>query len=188
MKRYTYYYILGLLMLLTACGNTEFEYSNQSCYLIFENNASRSTKLAEAMNPLSPGIFCRIRTSGKAFTFETNSEPGKLERVNFNAVDEKRTVKLGSYNESGIIVGYGNLNNPATFYAYDNQCPNCYKQTGMPQYGLTMDTSGRAKCSKCGRIYDMNNGGIVSSGANGEKLIRYRAATTGPLGVLSVTN
>lgn len=175
-------------MLFNACGDTDFEYSNHPAHLVFDNTASRSTKLAEAMNPVSPGIFCHIRTSGKAFLFETNTEKGKQERVVFDAKDERVSIQLGVYNESGIIVGFGNLNNPATFYAYDNQCPNCYKQTGMPQYPLTMDASGKARCGKCGRSYDMNNGGIVSAGDAGEKLIRYRASTAGPFGVLIVNN
>lgn len=187
MKHYTYY-IIVLLSLFSACGNTEYEYSNEPCYLVFDNTASRSMKLTEAMNSVAPGTFCRISISGKTFVFETNTVPGKTESVNFNAIDERRTQQLGVYNGTGVIVGYGNLNNPPTFYAYDSQCPNCYKSTNLAQYALTMDTSGHAKCSKCGRTYDMNNGGIVSSGDGGDKMMRYRATTTGPQGVLTVSN
>ncbi len=186
MKRYTYY-IIAMLAIFTACGNTDYEYSNYPCYFIFENDASRSAALASAMNSMSPGIFCRITTSGENhFLFESNQ--GLSDRPVLTAIDQQRTVRLGTYNETGIIVGYGNLNNPATFYAYDSQCPNCYKNTSLPRYKLTMNTDGTAECGSCSRKYDMNNGGIVVSGDSGDKLIRYHASTTGPQGVLSVTN
>lgn len=182
------YYIITLLLFFSSCGDSEYEYSNHPCNFIFDNTASRSPKLATAMNPMSPGIFCHISTSGKYFFFETNTDQGNPDKVQFTAIDEQRSINLGIYNESGIIVGYGNLNNPATLYAYDNQCPNCYKENNMPRFGLTMGTSGKAKCKKCNREYDLNNGGIISNGNGGDKLIRYRVNSTGPQGVLSVVN
>ncbi len=186
MKRYTYY-IIALLTLLTSCGDTEYEYSGNSAYFVFENTASRSAALASAMNNMSPGIFCRIKTSGaNHYSCETNQ--GLSDRPVKNAIDEQRTVRLGVYNETGIIVGFGNLNNPPTFYAYDSQCPNCYKNTNMPRYSLTMNTDGTAECGSCHRKYDMNNGGIVVAGDGGDKMMRYHASTTGPEGVLVVTN
>lgn len=187
MKKYTYY-IIALLALFVSCDDAEFEFSSDSCYFIFDNSANRSPMLGTAMNSLSPGVFCHAAVSGRYFVFNTNTAPGQTERVAFNAVDEHRTLILGAYNESGILVGYGNLNSPAIFYAYDNQCPNCYKESNLPRYGLTMDTTGKATCKSCKRVYDMNNGGIISSGDPGDKLIRYRCSTTGPTGVLSVIN
>ena len=178
----------GLLWSITSCDDTEYEFSNYPCYFVFDNTASRSPMLATAMNPLSPGIFCHISVSGKYFVFNTNATSATTERVAFNAIDEQRSLRLGAYNESGIIVGYGNLNAPPTFYAYDNQCPNCYEESNLPRYLLTMLTTGKAKCNNCHREYDMNNGGIVSKGDNGRKLIRYKASTTGVQGILSVVN
>lgn len=186
--KHTPYYIIALLVLFASCGDTEFEYSGYPCNFIFDNTASRSVKLAEATNPASPGMFCHVSVSGKYFVFETNTAPGQTERVVFTAIDEQRSINLGIYNESGIIVGYGNLNSPPTFYAYDNQCPNCYKETNLPRYGLRMDSSGKATCGRCHRTYDMNNGGIVASGDGGDKLIRYHASNTGPQGIVSVVN
>ena len=66
--------------------------------------------------------------------------------------------------------------------------PNCYEESNLPRYPLTMLTTGKAKCNNCHREYDMNNGGIVSKGDNGRKLIRYKASTTGVQGILSVVN
>lgn len=187
MRRYTYY-IMAVLTLFTACGDTEYEFNgNYPTFFIFENNASRSAALASAMNPMSPGIFCRITTSGENY-YSFTSNQGLSDRVSKTAIDKSRTVILGVYNETGIMVGYGNLDSPATFYAYDSQCPNCYKSTNLPRYSLTMNTDGTAACGSCHRKYDMNNGGLVISGDKGDKLIRYHASTTGPQGVLQVSN
>lgn len=187
MRRYTLF-ILALLALFTSCGDTDYEFSTNRCYFIFENNGPRSTALASAMNPMSPGIFCRITTSGEDYYIFTSNQ-GLTDRVVRNAIDKQRTVELGVYNETGIIVGYGNLNNPATFYAYDSQCPNCYRNTNLPRYSLTINSDGTAECGSCHRKYDMNNGGIVSAGDGGAPMMQYRnARTTGPQGVLSVSN
>lgn len=186
--------------MFTACGDTDYEYSSNRCYFIFENTGSRSTALASAMNSVSPGIFCRITTSGENY-YNFTSNQGLTDRVVRTAIDKQRTVELGVYNETGIIVGYGNLNNPATFYAYDSQCPNCYKNTNLPRFSLSMNTDGTAECGNCHRKYDMNNNGLVVNAGDsvvvdgekievqpGDRLIRYHASTTGPQGVLSVTN
>jgi hypothetical protein len=58
----------------------------------------------------------------------------------------------------------------------------------MPRYQLSMASDGTASCRNCKRKYDMNNGGIITNGSQGNKLIRYRASTTGPMGVLSINN
>ena len=184
MKRYTYY-IIALLTLLTACGDTEYEYSGYPCNFVFNNSVGQSPALTSATNPNSPGIFCRVTLSGgNYFSFTTNQ--GLSDRVALTAIDKQRTIKIGTYNETGIILGYGNLNNPPVFYAYDSQCPNCFRNTNLPRYQLTMHTDGTAECGSCRRKYDMNNGGIVVDGDGGDKLIRYHANVTG--GVISVIN
>lgn len=185
MKRYTYY-IIALLatVLFSGCGETEYEYSRYPCRLVFDNTANRSPALASAMNVMSPGVFCRITMAGNYFNFSTNQ--GLSDQVALTAIDQQVSIALGVYNGTGIIVGYGNLNNPATFYVYDSQCPNCYHDSGLPRYSLTMNTDGTAECGSCHRKYDMNNGGIVSSGDGGDKMIRYRAGVAGD--VLNVNN
>ena len=85
-----------------------------------------------------------------------------------------------------MIVGYGNLSSPATLYAYDSQCPECYAKTNMVSYKLSINSKGFATCTNCKREYDLNNNGICKTG--GKKLIKYRATSTGALGVLSINN
>jgi len=182
---------LIILASLTACDNAETEYSNESCYFVFDNSVHQDATLASAMNASAPGIFCRITEAQKSgttvFTFTNNQ--GLTSSQTANAIDNQRTRKLGQ--QKGIIIGFGNgdITNPI-FYAYDNQCPNCMTSSGLQNYQLTLTDSGFATCSRCNRRYDMNNGGYEANGCDGEytRLIRYRASTTGALGVLSVSN
>ncbi len=173
-----------------SCGQSEYEYSTESCYLVFDNTTHLDPTLQSAMNEMSPGVFCRITLSTESgvtyFCFESNHGASSKSRA--DAVDLRRSIILGAYNKSGIIVGYANLGSPATLYAYDSQCPNCYAEHGTPSYKMSMTTAGHAVCATCKREYDMNNGGIVSKGEQGKKLMRYRALSTGTLGVLTVSS
>ena len=181
---------LAVAFTASSCGDSEYEYSTESCYLVFDNSTHLDPTLQSAMNQLSPGVFCRITTSTESgatyFCFESNHGASSKSRA--DAVDLRRSIILGAYNKSGIIVGYGNLGSPATLYAYDSQCPNCYAEHGTPSYKMSMTAAGHAVCASCKREYDMNNGGIVAKGDQGKKLMRYRAVSTGTLGVLTVSS
>ena len=179
--------IFCLICLLCSCGDSEFEYTGHRAYFVFDNSLHLDPTLTASMNSMSPGVFCRIWIADAShISFENNQ--GLSSRTVINAAEQQRRMDLGVYNQSGIIVGFGTLSQPAVFYAYDAQCPNCYEESNMPRYQLSMDTAGRASCKNCGRSYDMNNGGIVSSGPGGNKLFRYHASTTGPTGILAINN
>ena len=177
-------------MFFQACSKDSFDFSSLYAFFVFDNSTHQNPTLQSALNPLSPGVFCRISEENKNgtvyFNFESNqgtvSPPEQAD-----ATDLKRTRALGTYNKTGIIVGYGNLTSPAIFYCYDSQCPNCYAESNTPAYKLSMSSNGIATCAKCKRTYDLNNNGLCTN-ANGKKLIKYRATTTGPLGILSVNN
>lgn len=186
---------LGLALIvsspLCSCDNTDSEYSQESCYFVFDNSVHQDPTLASAMNASAPGVFCRITEAQKSgatiFTFSNNQ--GDTTTQTANAIDNQRTRKLGV--QKGIIVGYGNgdITSPI-FYAYDNQCPNCMTTSGLQNHQLSLTDTGLATCSKCNRRYDMNNGGYEVDGRQGEytRLIRYRASTAGALGILTVSN
>lgn len=174
-----------------SCGKAEYEFNTTiPCYFIYDNSTHQDPTLASALNQSAPGTFCYISQSSKSgasyVNFSTNQ--GLSSSQAKTALDNKYTYELGLNN--GIIVGYGNLNSPATLYAYDHQCPNCADASSAysPKYPLTMTTDGKAKCSKCGRTYDMNNGGVISDGESGNKMTRYRVYSAGPLGLLRVNN
>ena len=177
-----------VLLFLFSC-NTEYEFSNIPCFLVIDNATHNDPTLAGSLNPMSSGIFCYISIISKSgvqyFAFTDNN--GNNSTSIFNAIDSKRSLLPGINN--GIFVGYS-IFDPHVLYAYDRQCPNCTDPNSpiKQKNPLTMSTNGIATCAKCGRQYDMNNGGIISKGAAGEKMIRYRVASTSPFGVLNVNN
>lgn len=179
---------LAVLSALVSCGDTESEFTTNTCFFIFDNAVHTDATLASAMNPNAPGIFCQVtmatRSGATYFDFVNNA--GLTSSKIQNAVDTRRTLILG-YN-NGLIVGFGALGQPVVFYAYDRECPNCFDPGAIPvkSHPLTMSAGGIATCAQCRRQYDMNNNGFISSGDNGKRLTRYRAGTTGPYGMLSV--
>lgn len=187
MYRITRIAIALCALIFAACTDADFEYASECCTFFFNNGVYQDATLQSALNPMSPGVFCNIyegTESGRRFIYFANNQR-QSSRQEPAGEDARRTFTLGLYNKSGIIVGFSNLSSPATLYIYDSQCPNCYYETQTMSHRLTMDTRGFATCPTCKRQYDLNNRGITS---NGKKLLRYRGSTTGPLGVLSVSN
>lgn len=145
------------------------------------------------MNSGSRGIFCLISetTRGGATFLNFQTSDGQSSQQPESAEEVQARFVLGLNN--GIIIGYQTLNSDDAyggFVGYDVQCPNCVNNennTVNPNYRVTMANTGIATCPRCGRHYDLNNGGIVQDGANGDTgLERYVATTTGPFGVVSV--
>ena len=180
--------LLALALFAVSCGDTEHEFTTGACYFVFDNSVHQDPTLASAMNPAAPGTFCTITTTmkGGAESFVFTNSAGQTSSKILNAIDKKRTMIIG-YN-NGIIVGFGTLNIPAVFYAFDRECPNCFDPNAIPirSKPLSVSTNGLASCAVCHRQYDLNNDGFISSGEPGKRLTRYHAATTGPFGVLSV--
>ena len=150
--------------------------------------------LASAMDDKSRGVFCLISENtrgGVRYLLFENSAGMKSDPVVETAEEVEAKFILGLNN--GIIVGFQTLNTEGPnggFAGYDVQCPNCVNRTGNtanPNFRVTMESSGIATCSKCGKKYDMNNGGIILNGEEGDRgLDKYVASTTGPFGVVSV--
>lgn len=181
--------VVLLSLFFGSCSDVENEFSKERCYLIIDNSVHQDHLLAAAMNANAPGFFCSIEiiNDGGVQKFRFKAADGQAsEPKPLNGVDVRRGLIVGLNN--GVIVGFGNLNNPATFYAFDRECPNCFDPNQIPLRSkpLSIAANGQAKCNVCKRQYDMNNGGNISNGDGGKKLTRYRASTTGPLGVLSV--
>ena len=187
-RKYHIFLLLALGLLATACGNTENEYSSYRCYVLIDNNVHQDPTLASAMNPMAPVVFCHISETlvGGVRHFAFRSSQGLQSTAVENGIDLRRTFAFGM--ENGVIIGFGNLDNPAIFYAYDAQCPNCYDPETIPVRSkpLTMLETGLASCGSCKRQYNMNTGGNIVSGDSGSKLTRYRGATDGPFSVLRV--
>ena len=186
-------FYLFTLLLLTGCG-AEQEYSSWPCRFIYDNSIHLDATLATAMNHSSRGVFCKITVSStggvKYYNFVNNDGLSSQQRE--TALEKEGNYRLG-LNE-GIIVGFQTLNTEGGnggFAAYDLQCPNCVRKennTANPNYPVKMDSKGLATCTKCGKQYDLNNGGLILNGEKGDVgLQRYRrASVTGPQGTLSV--
>jgi hypothetical protein len=185
-----------LLHLLTAvlfiACQTEGEYSTWPCRFAYDNSIHLDPTLASAMHVDSRGIFCRIwESSGGGLFLNFQSNQGSaITQQQVTELERLSNYILGLNN--GIIVGYQTMNTSpyGGFVAYDVQCPNCVRKennTINPKFAVSMNTSGIATCSKCKKQYDMNNGGIVMNGEEGDVgLQKYLATTTGPNGYLSV--
>ncbi len=172
----------------SSCGNTQNEFSSLPCRLLFDNGVHQNPALSSAMSSASPGIFCTIRKTQRGgatyLTFSTNY--GLEQESKLDESETRRTLILGQNN--GIVVGYGNLSDPLTFYAFDRECPNCFVAESYPVKSrpLTISADGFATCSVCHREYNLNTGGNIVKGDAGKKLTRYPASTTGALGVINV--
>ena len=177
---------LLLIFFLLSCDGTQYEFSSRHSYLVLDNSAHQDPTLASAMTPYS-GVFVAItlKNKGGAQYYQFTSNQGQSSESIFNAIDQRRTVLLGM--NQGLIVGYSTWSD-LTFYAYDRECPNCFNPDVVPirSKALQMSSSGIATCQSCHRKYDLNSGGIIVDGDKGDKLVRYRAGTTGAYGVLNV--
>lgn len=183
-----------ICLLLASCAADD-EYSTWPCFFHYDNSVAQDATLATAQDAYSRGIFCLITESShggvKYLTFTNNQ--GLQSQVRETAMEQQANFVLGLNN--GIIVGYQTLVTDgygAGFAAYDVQCPNCVRTTGNnvnPNYRVVMSsTSGIVTCSKCGKKYDLNNGGIIQNGEKGDKgLEKYRTPATNPYGVIHVS-
>ena len=193
-KQLSYFILLTFYLLLLSSCEAENEYSTWPCRFAYDNSTHQDATLASCMDVNVPGMFCLItesvRGGVKYLNFKSNYNTTSSQ-VETEA--EKRAEYILGLN-NGIIVGFQNAVldafGNALFVAYDVQCPNCVRQSGntlSPNYGISMNDRGIATCGKCGRKYDMNNGGVLQNGQKGDTgLEKYAASASGPFGHLSV--
>jgi hypothetical protein len=189
MKRITSYLLplASYLLLLTSCG-AEQQYSSWSCRFIFNNGTYLDQTIGAAINPTVTGIFCKITDESRGGTryliFENNQ--GVSSQHQMMAEELRNNLRIGQ--NGGIIVGVQSLGD-YSFAAYDLQWPNGARRENnivTPYYPVDFDKkgSGTVTCTVCGDQYDLNNGGLLIKGKEGDKgLERYRnARTEGPTG------
>lgn len=172
---------------LASCAADETEYSTSyQCYFMFDTTYHPNSFIKTCVEPLTSGTFCIVTKApldGSAYRLNVTPCSGHADPDDIKTAEEtRRSCILGCNN--GLIIGRSTLNN-VELYAFDLMCPNClnaslYKKTAFAHNGLW------AKCSYCGRSYDLNNRGVVVEGDPGNKLLRYRASYSGT--VLMVSN
>ena len=180
--------MLGDIFNPTSTG----EYSTWPCRFAYNNLIHQDATLAASMSDASRGIFCIISETthaGRKFVVFENNNGSSSEQPES---EEEKMAKFILGLNNGIIVGFQTLINEPNggFVAYDLQCPNCVRRdnnTLTPTYRLTIDSKGIATCQKCKKTYDMNNGGIVQNGEEGDTgLAKYLGRTMGPYDFVSV--
>lgn len=128
---------------------------------------------------VAPGEFCTITCQNGMYYFST---PYNSSIISSNAMQTHLSNVLGL---CGLIIGTPNFSfNGTSVVCYDLACPNCHSQSRIAS--LTLMAGGFVTCSVCGRCYDLNSNGVVSSGEAGRSLYRYRVALSGQM--LMVTN
>ena len=178
------------LAALAACSGADDLFCRYPCRFVFNTNThAHSAALMAAAT--GRGVFCTVtltQHSGASY-YAFSNNMGTSDEVIFTGEDQRTTVLLGL--NGRIIVGYGNLDDPAVCYAYDGECPNCFSPDAIPvrSYPLSVTSAGMAVCATCRRQFNLNTGGNVVQGDNGRKLNRYRtggyAAATGVMSVLN---
>ena len=185
-------FLCSFIFLLFSC-QAENEFSVWPCRFAYDNSIGQDATLATAMEANARGVFCQITESTmggvKYLNFSNNQNLTSQKRE--TALEQQADFVLGLNN--GVIVGFQTFVTDgfgSGFIAYDVQCPNCVRRennTISPNYRIVMSSTGIATCSKCGLKYDLNNGGLVQNGQQGDKgLEKYAASTTGPFGYVSV--
>jgi len=179
MRKLRLFLLAAMCTAFSACGEIENEYCSRTAFLYFDNSTHLDQTLGAAMNSVVSNVFCRVYQSGTSQLSFTNNQ-GASSTVTLTAKEVNTSISLGVRNDFGLIVGYGF---GGVFYCYDALCSNCYNN-GSKRL-LSMNSSGIATCSNCGRQYDLANNGLSPQGG---RLDRYWAETSGSNGVLRVSN
>lgn len=170
--------LAGLLLIaLNACGETEFTHSNHPVSFVFDTRLhTHSPALASALNGL--GVFVTVSEVNNAGqpAYRFDNHQGLVNVIPLNATDERQTRLIGQNN--ALIIGYGNLDTPAPFYAYDGECPHCFNFNAIPLKSspLSVANNGIASCKNCGRRFNLNTGGNMIAGEGRYRLAVYRAS------------
>ena len=147
-----------------GCSGDEFKYTTKHANFVFDTRLhGHSAALATALGNV--GVFCSVSEtlSGEQRCFRFDNHQGLVDVVPFNAIDARQTQILGQNNL--LIVGYGNLDTPAPFFAYDGECPHCFDYNAIPlkSYPLSVNSAGIAQC-KTARALTLNTGGNMIQG------------------------
>lgn len=117
------------------------------------------------------GQFCTIRLGTNTFLFQGSN--GATATYPLSA-----DIKAYGMPQciAGFVVGHSiqpDMNMQYPLVAYDLACPNCYEQALITR-NLSLNAQEELTCSRCHRVYDLTNGGIIKQGKKGRRLYRYR--------------
>ena len=175
--RYTTLMIFSLLTLF-SCQKAESEYTTSQCYFAFNASYHNASRLLSVVNAYETYAIVHTEPlSGKAYRVVTDIYGTDATHDDVTTAEEtQRTRIVGLSN--GLIIGRSSLDQ--TLYAFARQCPNCYQASGLTAAPLQWAANSyTVKCNKCQRQYSLANGGVVSDGEAGSRLLRYRITFDG---------
>ena len=170
--------LLVSLLAAVSCGDTEYEYCiDYHCNFAFNMSTHNTSVLNSCVSQTTSNTFCMVWSTKNPMRHVHVQMYGGKEEVNDITADlelRQSTYELGAGN--GLVMGRSSFNN-GQLYAFDRQCPNCLDN--MRYRPLQWESNGmKLHCGYCNRSYDLINGGRVSSGESGKKLLRYKAYIT----------
>lgn len=155
-------------VLLAACSDeTDSLYSSQRAFFRY-SAVSTTPQLYTALH--NPGMFCSVSFPTGRYVF-TDAD-GHTFTYTPTAVDNYTRPEC----VAGFIIGTPALPDASGGFpltAYDLVCRNCDHDHAIRR-ALVFASATTMRCGRCGRTYDLNNGGIVCNGPGGKTLYRYR--------------
>lgn len=169
-----------LLLVLTLCGCDKAEdlYAHTAARLTY-NYVNTTPQLLNALN--GAGQWCIISydaASASSYSYTFTDANGS----SFTSQPLQTVLNGTPISVAGFIVGTPSIvdmNGRLYPQAFDRVCPNCYEETYIQRRLNFHDQTGHVHCSTCHRVYDLNNGGIITAGENGKKLYRYHVSYAG---------
>lgn len=165
---------LGLTVRPVRVNNESNKFCNLPARLTIEN-VQQAPVLFTACE--SMGEYCTITSDGQSFNF--TDATNYTSSINITAMNSYSGYYLGL---SGFIIGKLTVpeigEDKVRVVCYDRACPNCYQDYSITK-PLVLQTGGYARCSSCGRTYNLNDVGNISDGPAGRTLYRYRVNYTG---------
>lgn len=174
-------FIIALAALIVSCtGDEEVQskYANYTARFSYSPVAA-CPSLQRACTGL--GEFCMVdRPIDQQQRIRVRDNHGsEPDYINPTALQSYSSIVLGL--GGSLIVGLPSLaelgSEQSVVICYDGVCPNCYTSDHVTKQ-LVLD-EGFAECKKCGRTYDLNNQGIVTSEQGGHTLYRYAVGFNG---------
>lgn len=174
------YQILVMCLLLAACEADNKYNTYYPCNFVFNASLYPTSALTRALS--NPGEFVIVRPETQQGVVHLKLTPNHgtwaesdVDLTMSTAIDNERQSYASMGAGRGLVIGRSNF---FGLKAYDLQCPNCLKESGVSRYPLQWTDGGRyLECKQCKRIYDPDNdvGIVVANGQKGdEMLIQYR--------------
>ncbi len=174
--------LLILLYMVSCSSDIDGIFARRRAFLRVEP-VTAAPQLHTAAN--NPGMFCCVTFTSTHYVFtDADGHSSTIARTALESYGGKPECI------TGFIIGtpaIPDLNGNFVLSAYDLACPGCYEADFITR-SLTFTGQTQASCSRCGRNYDLNNGGIASNVEPATRLFRYRISYSPMQNVLVVQN